>query len=591
MARYSDSANEVLLRYPTQDCWLHFHNPIKVLEACRVDEVISVLNLVEAGLAEGLYAAGFIAYEASPAFDRALKAKFAENFPLVWFGLYEQVDRSTSIPFTLSTENHSHENLSWSASTSRDEYDRAIAKVKDYIAQGDTYQVNYTYRLRSSFSGDPFRLFVDLARAQKAPYAAFVDTGRFVLCSASPELFFSLENERIESRPMKGTATRGLTLSEDNEQAEWLKNSKKNQAENVMIVDMVRNDIGRIAKTGSVNVPDLLVVEKYPTVWQMVSTVTGKTKAELVEILSALFPPASITGAPKARTMEIIEELETSLRKVYTGGIGFASPDGQAQFNVAIRTAIIDRDEGIVEYGVGGGITWDSVDKSEYEECLAKARILTTRLPEFSLLETLRWTAQQGYILLNLHLQRLHDSGEYFDFAVDVQAVHRHLDNLTLAFQGRDHKVRLLVDESGSINTQVEAMPINGFKNVMRVGLANEPVDSNDPFLYHKTTNRRVYECAMAANPGFEDVILWNEKGEVTESCIANLVLEMDGNLYTPPVSCGLLPGTYRTWLLKHGRVNERIIRLEELTDYSRLFLVNSVRGKRQIELVLCPSR
>jgi len=575
---------EVLLRFPIHNCWLHFSNPVTVLEAQKVYEVVPLLESLEEGLVEGLYAAGFIAYEASPAFDCAHKAKPAGDFPLAWFGLYKNVKKTNTAPPPFYSENDHNDHLSWSASTSQGEYNQAIACIKDYIAQGDTYQVNYTYRLNSLFSGDPYKLFLKLAKAQKAPYAAYVNTGRFVLCSASPELFFYTNGEHIESRPMKGTAPRGLTLQEDNDQAEWLRHSQKNQAENVMIVDMVRNDIGRIAVTGSVRVPDLLAVEKYPTVWQMVSTVTGQTQAGLIEILRALFPAASITGAPKASTMKIIEELETSPRKVYTGCIGFASPKKLAQFNVAIRTAIIDRDQDRVEYGVGGGITWDSVDKSEYEECLTKAKILSVRLPEFSLLETLRWTPIHGYFLLDLHMQRLQDSAKYFDFSVDIRDVRAYLDELVTCFESKDYKVRLLLDENGSIRAQAEFLS-EVSKQTLKVCLAKEPVDSNDPFLYHKTTNRKVYEHASDSCPGYDDIILWNERGEVTESCVANLVVELDGNLYTPPVSCGLLPGTYRSWLLSQGKVQERIIPLEQLDKCTRLFLVNSVRGQQAAEL------
>jgi para-aminobenzoate synthetase / 4-amino-4-deoxychorismate lyase len=582
----SDSfTNEVLLHYPGQNCWLHFRNPVKLLYTDLIDEVVSILGDVEQGLKSGLYAAGFISYEASLAFDQALKTRPTEDFPLIWFGLYEQAERRTTIPSFSPSEGDHQDQLSWIASTSRKEYDRAIAKIKNYIAHGDTYQVNYTYRLRSSFSGDPYKLFVELARAQKAPYAAFVDTGRFVLCSASPELFFTLQGDQLTSRPMKGTASRKLTLQEDNAQAEWLQNSEKNQAENVMIVDMVRNDIGRIAETGSVKVSDLLVVEKYPTVWQMVSTVTGKTDASLSEILGALFPPASITGAPKARTMEIIRELETSPRKVYTGGIGFVTPDRQMQFNVAIRTAIIDREGGSVEYGVGGGITWDSVDSAEYEECKAKARILTVRLPQFSLLETMRWTPDLGYVLLDLHLARLQDSAVYFDFPLDIGKVQNKLEKFVASFDDKDHRIRLLVNEEGSVDVEAMAFPPPGSADLLKVCLSKEPIDSKDVFLYHKTTNRVVYERARALSPGFYDVLLWNERREVTETSIANLVVELDGVLFTPPVSCGLLPGTYRSWLLSQGRVTERVIRLDELKKCSQFYLVNSVRGKIKVEI------
>jgi para-aminobenzoate synthetase / 4-amino-4-deoxychorismate lyase len=585
MSKQNNSHNEALIHHPGQDCWLHFRNAVKVLETQKIDEVVSVIEDVEQALKRGLYAAGFIAYEASSAFDRALETKPAGEFPLVWFGLYKRPDRKSTVP-SPSVEISNHESkLIWNASTSRVDYDLAIARIKAFIARGDTYQVNYTYRLRSSFSGDAYKLFVDLARAQKAPYAAFIDTGRFILCSASPELFFILEGDKIVSRPMKGTASRGFTLLEDNAQAEWLLNSEKNRAENVMIVDMVRNDIGRIAETGSVYVPDLLVVEKYPTVWQMVSTVSGKTDAGLREILRALFPPASITGAPKARTMEIIKELETSPRKVYTGGIGFVGPDRQMQFNVAIRTAIIDKDESSVEYGVGGGITWDSVDSAEYEECKAKARILTVRLPQFSLLETMRWTPEQGYFLLDLHLYRLQDSATYFDFPLDLQYIRQHLQELAASFDDKDRKIRLLVDEVGSVSIEAIALHVSDPDKSLRVCLSKEPVDSKDVFLYHKTTNRAVYERARESNSGFDDVILWNERGEVTETSIANLVVELDGVLFTPPVSCGLLPGTYRSWLLSQGRVTERVIKVDELHKCSQFYLVNSVRGEIKVEI------
>jgi para-aminobenzoate synthetase / 4-amino-4-deoxychorismate lyase len=586
MSKLDDTLNEVLIHHPGQDCWLHFRNAVDVLETFKINEVVSVIEDVEQALKRGLYAAGFIAYEASSAFDRALKTKPPGDFPLIWFGLYKNIESLSTIPPSCDEEKSHETKLNWNASASRDEYDQAIGRIKTYIARGDTYQVNYTYRLRSSFSGGAYKLFVDLARAQKAPYAAFVDTGRFVLCSASPELFFTLEQDKIVSRPMKGTASRGFTLQGDNAQADWLKNSEKNRAENVMIVDMVRNDIGRIAETGSVHVPDLFVMEKYPTVWQMVSTVSGKADANLREILRALFPPASITGAPKARTMEIIKELETSPRKVYTGGIGFAGPDRRMQFNVAIRTAIIDRDEGSVEYGVGGGITWDSIDSAEYEECKAKARILTVRLPEFSLLETMRWTPEQGYVLLDLHLSRMQDSAAYFDFPIDIQYVRDLLQESAESFDDNDQKIRLLVNEVGTVSIEAVAVPESEADIFLRVCLSKEPIDTKDVFLYHKTTNRAVYDRARELNPGFDDVILWNERGEVTESSIANLVVELDGVLFTPPVSCGLLPGTYRSWLLSQGLVTEREIKVDELNKCSQFYLVNSVRGKIKIELV-----
>ena len=441
-------------------------------------------------------------------------------------------------------------------------------------------------RLRAPFSGDPWSYFIELARAQDASYSAFVNTKEWIICSASPELFCQLNGEALISRPMKGTAPRGLMLHDDREQAEWLHHSEKNRAENVMIVDMVRNDMGRIAHTGSVHVSSLYEVEKYPTVWQMTSTVRATTEAGLCAIMQALFPPASITGAPKPRTMQIIAELEQTPRRIYTGTVGFWMPDRTAQFNVAIRTVLIDKATDEAEYGVGGGIVWDSIDQMEFEECRTKARILTQRVPDFSLLETILWTPEQGYFLLPYHLARLADSAAYFSYAADMDAIRNKLDSLARTLPKTAHKVRLLVARDGGITLQSEALAEalgDAAAVSQRCCLAPAPIDSSNPSLYHKTTNREVYDQALAASPGHNDVILWNEKGEITESCIANILVELDGELYTPPIRCGLLPGTYRAYLLEQGKVRERVISTEDLTRSPHIYLVSSVRKERKV--------
>ncbi len=297
--------------------------------------------------------------------------------------------------------------LSWEPSICRKTYEAGIQKVRELIRKGDTYQVNYTYRLRAGFAGDPWALFAGMVQAQGAHYSAFIHAGDWVICCASPELFFRRQGADLLCRPMKGTSPRGLWSADDAAQAEALRTSVKNQAENVMIVDMVRNDLGRVARLGSVGVRSLFDVEKYPTLWQMTSTVKCETSASVPEIFGALFPAASITGAPKVRTMAIISELEDSPRRIYTGSIGFIAPGGFAQFNVAIRTVLIDRHAQAAEYGVGGGIVWDSVPETEFEECQTKSRILTTPRPQFALLETMRWTPKEGFYLLDLHLRRL----------------------------------------------------------------------------------------------------------------------------------------------------------------------------------------
>lgn len=560
--------------------WLQFRQPRRVIETCHIDEVIPKLRLVERAVQErGRYAAGFISYEAAPAFDSALHVRPQSSFPLVWFGIHGQPE---VIDLPVHPPRPAHAALHWAPSVSRAEYDRAIAQIKTHIARGETYQVNYTFRLRTPFTSAAWTFFLELVRAQQAEYAAYVDTGRFTVCSASPELFFALDGRRLISRPMKGTAARGLTFAEDREQSEWLRRSEKNRAENVMIVDMVRNDMGRVAEIGSVQVPDLFSVEQYPTLWQMTSTVTATTEASVVDIMAALFPCASITGAPKPRTTQIISALESTPRRVYTGCIGFIAPNRQAQFNVAIRTVLLDRVEDQAEYGVGGGIVWDSSDRDEYAECLVKARVLTERWPEFSLLETMLWTPDDGYFLLPYHLRRLHDSAAYFGFPAALNRIEARLMDLSTSLPPTRHKVRLLVAQDGGIKCRATPLPTGREPGPVRLRIAPSPLRSDDPFLYHKTTHRQVYDAAREACTDCDDVLLWNERDEVTESSTANVVVELEGEQLTPPVSCGLLPGTFRAWLLDQGTVREEIVTMDTLRRADKTYVVNSVRKWRR---------
>ena len=580
MKNRTDMINSVVIHDAGRRQWLHFQNPRQIISAHRIEEVIPTLNAIESHIAkDSLYAVGFVAYEAAPAFDSALAVREDGAFPLVWFGLYGEPEK-VSLP---TTQASSHDQpLLWQPLLQQDAYEDAIERIKHYIEAGDTYQVNFTLRLRSPFTGDPWPFFVELARAQDALYSAFVNTQEWIICSASPELFFLVDDKELISRPMKGTAPRGLVQHDDLKQADWLHHSEKDRAENIMIVDMVRNDIGRIAETGSVQWNNLYEVEKYPTLWQMTSTVKAQTEAGLREILQALFPPASITGAPKPRTMEIIAELEQAPRRIYTGTVGFWTPNRRAQFNVAIRTVLIDKANKEAEYGVGGGIVWDSIDQMEFEECQTKARILTQRVPDFSLLESILWTPEEGYFLLPYHLARLADSAAYFSFSADLDAIRESLDSFARTLPKTAHKVRLLVAKDGGITVQSETLG-NAAAQPQHCCLAPEPVDSANPFLYHKTTHRQVYEQALGLCPGYADVILWDENGEVTESCIANVVVELDGELYTPPVQCGLLPGTYRAYLLEQGKVKERVIRIDDLAKSSHVYLISSVRKQREI--------
>ncbi len=566
-----------------------------------------MLPLLREAEQSGLYVAGFFSYEAAPAFDAALKTRSLEGFPLMCLGLFpapdvwDQIEEAPTASFEVGE---------LKPSVSKNEFTRTIGAIKERIAEGATYQVNYTYRLSSSFAGDAWAFFYELVMGQKTDYAAFVDVGDYAICSASPELFFHTGGGQIVSRPMKGTARRGRTFEEDWQQAEALRNSEKDRAENIMIVDMIRNDIGRIAEPGSVETVSRYDVEKYPTVWQMTSTVVGSLaqglnrvctaedrrgpggsafkpavasgtavgEPGLCSIFESLFPCASITGAPKAKTMEIINELETTPRKIYTGSVGFVTPQGESCFNVAIRTALVDRTRGTLEYGVGGGIVWDSDAEAEYQETLTKARVLTQPRPDFQLLETMLWEPETGIFLLNEHLQRLGKSAAYFDVPLDVFAVQSELDRIASGFDEIPQRIRLLLSRDG--DSTIESFPLqrNAGAASLSVALARQPVDSQDLFLFHKTTQRAVYEQAKADYPNCDDVILWNEKGEVTEGCITNVVIRKNGKLITPPVACGLLAGTFRGYLLKIGEIEEGIVTLEEIRTAEEVFLVNSVR-------------
>ena len=564
--------------------WLLFSRPHTVIVANRPEEAGDCLREVERLVARhGGAAAGYLAYEAAPGCDSALPVHPDPAFPCLRFGIYPQ-----PVPITLPPACAPLPCLNWQPTVNKPGFDRAIARVQAFIAAGESYQVNYTYRLRAPCSHDPWQLFATLAGGCEPPeYGGFLQTPDWTVVSLSPELFFRRDGETICSIPMKGTIGRGLTVADDMRQAERLAACAKNLAENVMIVDMVRNDLTRIARPGSVHATDLFAVHRYPTLWQMVSTVSARTAAPLADIFAALFPAASITGAPKNRTMAIIRELETVPRRIYTGTLGFLLPDGRSQFNVAIRTLLIDRHRGLAEYGVGGGITADSTADDEWQETLIKSLVCRGRQPDFSLLETLLWTPEQGYAYLAGHVQRLLGSASYFAYPCSEAAIRDTLEKAAAGFGTVRHRVRLLLDRGGRL--RFEATPCNptDAHRTVRVAVAPEPIDEGDVFLYHKTTHRQLYERLRGAcGAGVDDVLLYNRRGEVTETAIANVVATIDGVEVTPPVHCGLLAGTCRQHLLASGRLTERVLTVEELRNLGTFSLINSVRGRYPAQLV-----
>ena len=569
--------NEAIIRENNE--WLYFSNHHQIITAEKLEDVLPALREIERLIAfNHWHAAGFLSYEAASTFDSALQTKPGAGFPYLWFGLYPE-PRIVTLPGPEEPKPI----LDWHPTTDRETYNAAIAKIKDCIAEGKTYQVNYTMRLHTDFSGSAWNFFLHLIQNQNN-HAAYIDTGRYVIGSASPELFFQLDGNKMTCCPMKGTTRRGRTRIEDNERSEWLKNSEKNRAENVMIVDMIRNDLGKIAEVGSVSVPHLFETERYLTLWQMTSTVTAKTNASLTEIFTALFPCGSITGAPKISTMKIIAELENTPRKIYAGTIGHISPQRKASFNVAIRTLLIDKESQRAEYGIGGGVVWDSSSTDEYAEALLKAQVLVQQPLPFSLLETLLWTQEEGFFLQEKHIARMLDSATYFDIPITKEKLEDYFAQISSDFF-TPQRVRVLLDQAGKLRHESRLFEIIEDNQTLNVCLAKAPVDSRNVFLFHKTTQREVYESARRGFEEVDDVLLYNEFGELTEFTIGNLVVELNGQWLTPPISCGVLAGTFRAYLMETGQVLEKAITIDQLNKCTKIFRVNSIRKWQRVEI------
>jgi para-aminobenzoate synthetase/4-amino-4-deoxychorismate lyase len=568
--------------------------PVGVIEARRPSEVVGAIDAAGSAAARGLWAAGFVAYEAAPGLDpelsvhvRAADDPFAE-LPLAWFALFERKEDLPRLePGRVDPSGSA--GSPWRPSVDRATYDAAVERIRELIAAGHTYQVNHTIRLRAMIRGDERGFYRDLCLAQRGGYAAFLDLGRFRVLSASPELFFRIDGERITTKPMKGTAPRGRWSAEDEEIAARLVASSKERAENAMIVDLLRNDLGRICRTGSVEVERMVEAERFETVWQLTSTIEGDLRPEitLLDAFRALFPSGSVTGAPKIRTTRIIAELEDSARGPYCGAIGYLAPPGsgepRANFNVAIRTVVLDTQTRTAEYGVGGGITHDSSASGEYEEIVAKARVLTDARPAFELFESLGHEPAEGFRHLDEHLERLAASARYFGFRFELEAASAALKRAVIEVT-EPSVVRLTLARDGALSTDVRDLPRG--KIPVRVALDDEPVDPSDLWLFHKTTRRAPYDRRRERRPDVDDVVLVNDRGEVTESTIANLAVRLDGVWVTPPIDAGLLPGTYRTVLLREDGLIERPVTVDELRGAGELALLSSVRGWRPAVLV-----
>ncbi len=556
--------------------WIQFRRPREWREAHVLSDIPRLLEDVERWAREGDWAVGALAYEAAPAFDPAFRTHPpASGVPLAMFGRYAGPEDWETSPAE-DPEALAFAPGEWSPGVDRRAYDGAMEEIRARISRGEIYQANLTFPLRARAVSGGWPLFCAMEAAHRAVFAAYVRTGAGEMCSLSPELFFELCGDAIRSVPMKGTRRRGRWMEEDAALADELEKSAKDRAENVMITDMVRNDLGRICEPGSIVVPRLCETERHAWVWQMISTVAGRTRAGFQDILGALFPAASITGAPKVRAMRTIAEMESGPRGFYTGAIGWWAPGRRARFSVAIRSAWVSASGDRATYGVGGGIVWDSRSDDEYAEACAKGPRSGRAIP-FELLETMRWNPAGGYEQWPRHAARLAESARYFGFEMDLSVVETELARAASSFPESPRRVRLLVNARGI--ARVEDGPMPALDHPRRLALSRESVDSKDLFLYHKTTRREVYERHRAAHPLADDVLLWNERGEVTETCMANVVVEMEGERWTPPRSCGLLAGTARAHLLESGYCRERVISVEEAIRAGRWWTVNAVRG------------
>nr|WP_242469500.1 bifunctional anthranilate synthase component I family protein/class IV aminotransferase [Rhabdochromatium marinum] len=474
-------------------------------------------------------------------------------------------------------------------------YARAFATIKAHLAAGNAYQINLTQRYRAPLLQSPTRaglqrLFLRLATRHRCPHAAFIDTDEFTVLSLSPETFFERDHHQVRCRPMKGTAARGETAEADALAAHRLLTSAKERAENSMIVDMVRNDLGRVAHSGRVRVPKLFALEHYPRVHQMISEVTAETEATDHELLHALFPPASITGAPKVAAMEIIAALESSPRGLYTGTIGARLGAERTYWNVAIRTLVAYRRLGLAEYGSGGGIVWDSQLDREWAELRLKASLLADTAPSFALIETMLLQTDGQVFLKQRHLQRLRKSARLFGFPFDEATLQRHLAAAIDATRNQPsapRMLRLVLTATGTVTISSAALSERPLSAPLRLRLAERPIDSRDIRLRHKTTDRQIYQAAAGRHsvPG-DEVLLFNERDELTEGTFTNIVLELDGGRYTPPVTAGLLPGCYREELLAAGRIIERPLKLADLERATAVWAINSVRGMMRCQLL-----
>ncbi|HLR64701.1 MAG TPA: bifunctional chorismate-binding protein/class IV aminotransferase [Pseudogracilibacillus sp.] len=544
-----------------------FTEPVQIITTNLPDEVPQCLQAIERATSDGYYVAGYMSFELSYALFYPHLLKELKK-PLLWFGVF-----SGKCEHLLQGEGD-FSISKWTLTSDKERYETDLKHILKEIDQGTYSQINYTTMWQADFQGHPYAYYKELKHAQQAHYAAFLQLPDEYIASLSPELFFYRHKEQIKVRPMKGTIHRGKTYEEDLALKEWLQTSHKNRQENKLTTDLMVEELEEIADHVQVTKP--YMIEQYPTVYQMTSEVEGTLHETVTfsQLVNHLFPCTSIAGTPKKVTLKEIKALESFSRHVYCGAIGYITPDDEAIFNVPIRTLQFDKKEGLASYGAGGAITKGSDIVEEYKEVLTKTGILNKKYEAFELIETL--AIKEGQALYDEeHLQRLIQSASYFNYPFDQAAFKQIVSQACQQYQSGYWRLRLTLNEAGCLDHTVTEESV--IKEAV-VTFADEPIHRNNIYLYHKTTNRKIYQERKEQHPDVFDVLLMNERHEVTEFTIGNLVIELDGKLYTPPVTSGLLAGTFRQYLLNAGQIEEKVLYKEDVLKAEKIWLINSVR-------------
>ena len=580
----------------------HYQNPEEVITAKTAEELFKAFEIIEHRIDDGFHVAGWISYEAGLCLEDKLVTLLPDKLdvPLLKMGVFKERDiicHEGANQYWRSFDNPGQYQLGeMRLNQSYEKYENSFNEIQNFLKTGDIYQVNYTMKAHFNFSGSAKSLYASLRNAQQVEYGAYIESDDLTILSLSPELFIRKKGTELTAKPMKGTGKRGRFNAEDEAHKQKLYHSEKDRAENLMIVDLLRNDLSKCVHKGSVQVSRLFEVEKYRTLFTMTSTIEAKMNdvSSPIDVMKSIFPCGSITGAPKIRAQQIIDKLEEHQRGIYTGAIGYFTPEGDMCFSVTIRTLTINND-GKGELGLGGAIVADSFVNEEYNECLLKASFVTKNHPHFDLIESLRYCPKEGYSFLDKHLERLENTADYFLNDISIEDIKHDLIEHSSMLLCDDHeffKVRLLISKDGNCTITSEKMIMPNDNNLPLVVLSPTPINSKDTSYFHKTTERKLYQEELQKYrklTGCYDVLFTNEKKEITEGSFTNIFVKKGGVYYTAPIECGLLPGIYREHLLMDDRYKtlEKKLTISDLESADAVYLCNSVRGLQRVNFQL----